>query len=87
MAELINFVTQKRGAKFVSPAFLIEILMFSDIKHQTWFFRGNGISVCWTVSPGLPLIFFIDKANRNYPSGLSKSTFFRGFLKITPYTW
>ena len=45
MAELTKIVAQIKGAKMVSSAFLFEILVFYDIKHQTWFIGGNSPGV------------------------------------------
>ena len=53
--------------------------MFYDIKHQTWFVGDNSPDVYWETSPGPPPIFFVDKPDGNYPSGLSENTFIKGF--------
>ena len=66
----------------VSSAFLFEILLFYDIKHQTWFIDGNGPGVYWKTSPGPTLIFFADKPDGNNPSGLSENAFNQGYSNI-----
>ena len=42
MAELTKIVAQIKGAKMVSSALLNKILVFYDIKHQTWFVDNSG---------------------------------------------
>ena len=58
MAELTKIVAQIKGAKMVSSALLNKILVFYDIKHQTWFVGGNCLDVYRETSQGTPLKFF-----------------------------
>ena len=51
MAELTKIVAQIKGAKMVSSALLNKILVFYDIKHQTWFVGGNCPGVYRETSP------------------------------------
>ncbi len=82
MAELTKIVAQIKGAKMVSSALLNKILVFYDIKHQTWFVGGNCPGVYCETSPGPPLKFFPDKSDGNYPSGLSGIVSIKGYLNI-----
>ena len=82
MAELTKIIAPIKGAKMVSSAFLFEILVFYDIKHQTWFIGGNGPGAYWETSPGPSPIFFADKPDGNNPTGLSENTFNKGFSNI-----
>ena len=87
MAELTKIIAPIKGAKMVSSAFLFKILLFNDIKHQTWFIDGNGPGVYWKTSPGPTLIFFADKPDGNNPSGLSENAFNQGYSNIQLFYW